>query len=83
VNAESFRRLREAIASHHVTIGTVMCGLAVKFRLWEDRFPNQGGGPSNRLEFVESEIQPGLNTIMQATRELSVNENNPMSDAAE
>ncbi|WP_448202794.1 hypothetical protein [Azospirillum sp. sgz302134] len=63
INADTFRSIRELIASHHVTIGGVLCGLAVKMDLWKARFARGGGGPNRRMEFVKSEILPGLSHI--------------------
>ena len=63
INADSFRTIRKLIAAHHVTIGGVLCGLAVKMNLWKLRFANGGGGPNRRIEFVKSEILPGLSHI--------------------
>lgn len=63
ISADSFRTVRHQIESHHVTIGGVLCGLAVKMALWRDRFPHGGGGPQKRVEFVRSEILPGLDHI--------------------
>ncbi len=63
INAETFRSIRELITSHHVTIGGVLCGLAVKMDLWKARFARGGGGPNRRLEFIKSEILPGLSHI--------------------
>ncbi|MCR9256122.1 MAG: hypothetical protein NXI16_08510 [Alphaproteobacteria bacterium] len=60
VTAESFREVQDFVRSQHVTIGAVLCGLAVKLDLWKKRFPNQGGGPQKRIEFIRSEILPGL-----------------------
>ncbi|CAO3407557.1 hypothetical protein [Azospirillum largimobile] len=63
INADTFRAIRELISSHHVTIGGVLCGLAVKMTLWKHRFARGGGGPNRRMEFVKSEILPGLSHI--------------------
>ena len=63
INAETFRSIRELITAHHVTIGGVLCGLAVKMDLWKTRFARGGGGPNRRLEFIKSEILPGLARI--------------------
>ena len=63
INAETFRTIRSLITAHHVTIGGVLCGLAVKMGLWRSRFARGGGGPNRRLEFVKSEILPGLSHI--------------------
>ncbi|WP_247876067.1 hypothetical protein [Azospirillum sp. TSH100] len=70
INPESFRSIRDLIVTHHLTIGGVLCGLAVKMNLWKHRF-SRGGGPVRRLEFIRSEILPGLahiKTIEQASR---------------
>ena len=70
INPESFRSIRDLIVTHHLTIGGVLCGLAVKMNLWKHRFA-RGGGPVRRLEFIRSEILPGLahiKTIEQASR---------------
>ncbi len=67
INADSFRSIREAITAHHVTIGGVLCGLAVKMNLWKERFAH-GGGPVRRLEFIKSEILPGLSYIRNLER---------------
>ncbi|QJE73984.1 hypothetical protein HHL28_13565 [Aerophototrophica crusticola] len=63
ISADSFRAVRHDIESHHVTIGGVLCGLAVKMALWKQRFPQGGGGPQKRVEFIRSEILPGLDHI--------------------
>ena len=63
INAETFHAIRKLITAHHVTIGGVLCGLAVKMDLWKNRFGRGGGGPNRRLEFVRSEILPGLNHV--------------------
>ncbi|AWK88531.1 hypothetical protein DEW08_19195 [Azospirillum thermophilum] len=67
INATSFRSIRELITAHHVTIGGVLCGLAVKMNLWKARFAS-GGGPIRRMEFVRSEILPGLSHIKALER---------------
>lgn len=63
ISAESFQSFRETVSAHHVSIGAVLCGLAVKMKLWKERFPQANGGPSKRLEFLQSEIHPGLEHI--------------------
>ncbi|MCW2244579.1 hypothetical protein M2352_000170 [Azospirillum fermentarium] len=63
INAETFHSIRDLIQSHHTTIGGVLCGLAVKMALWKTRFARGGGGPNRRMEFIKSEILPGLSHI--------------------
>ena len=65
INADSFRDFQDLVQAHHVSIGAVLCGLSVKLGLWQDRFANRGGGPNKRLEFIRSEIVPGLERINQ------------------
>jgi hypothetical protein len=63
INAASFREITRLITTHHTTLGSVMCGLTVKMDLWKERFPTGGGGPLRRIEFVTSELLPGLDQI--------------------
>ena len=56
--------------AHHVSIGAVLCGLAVKTGLWKVRFPTREGGPQKRMEFVRSEIYPGLTKILKIEQEV-------------
>ena len=63
ITADSFHSFQDLVTAHHVSIGAVLCGLAVKMDLYESRFPNHGGGPVKRLEFINSEIKPGLQRI--------------------
>nr|WP_029008749.1 hypothetical protein [Azospirillum halopraeferens] len=67
INAESFHTIRTLILNHHLTIGGVLCGLAVKMDLWKARFA-RGGGPVRRMEFIRSEILPGLSQIRAIER---------------
>ncbi|CAK0745479.1 DUF3150 domain-containing protein [Azospirillaceae bacterium] len=63
INADTFRKIRSLITAHHVTIGGVLCGLAVKMNLWKLRFARGSGGPNKRVEFIKSEVLPGLSHI--------------------
>jgi hypothetical protein len=70
INANSFRVFQDLVKSHHVSIGAVLCGLAVKTGIWKDRFPTREGGPLKRVEFVRSEIFPGLARILKIEQEV-------------
>jgi len=70
INANSFRVFQELVSAHHVSIGAVLCGLAVKTGIWKERFPTREGGPLKRLEFVRSEIYPGLAKILKIEKEV-------------
>lgn len=63
VTAESFRAVREMVASHHMTLGGVLCGLSVKMSLWEEKFGGGRGGLVQRAEFIMSEMRQGIDTI--------------------
>ncbi|WP_420402553.1 hypothetical protein [Nisaea sp.] len=69
--AESFRCLRSQITEQHASTGSVLCGLVVKFNLWTERFSNHGGGHQRRLEFLESEILPGLTALAETERRIA------------
>lgn len=63
VSPESFRMFGAAVTAQHVGIGAMLCGLTVKMMLWRERFPNRAGLPTRRIEFLSSEILPGLERI--------------------
>ena len=63
VTAESFRDVKEMVASHHTTLGGVLCGLAVKMSLWQEKFGGGRGGLVQRSEFIMSEMRHGIDTI--------------------
>lgn len=64
ISAERFHEVRKLITSHHTTVGGVLCGLTLKMDHWKRRFPDSDtGGPQQRIEFIFSEIIPGLDHI--------------------
>ncbi len=65
INAESFSRVKRLISSHHSTVGGVLCGLAVKMSLWNERFSDGRGGPQARADFVLSEMRHGIEKIAE------------------
>lgn len=69
--AESFRLLRSQITDQHTATGSVLCGLVVKLNLWAERFASRGGGFHRRLEFLESEILPGLNALAETEKRIA------------
>lgn len=69
--AESFHCLRSQITDQHASTGSVLCGLVVKFNLWNERFSTRGGSHQRRLEFLESEILPGLNALAETERRIA------------
>ena len=65
INAESFSRVKSLISSHQTAIGGVMCGLAVKMSIWNERFSDGRGGQQARADFVLSEMRHGIEKIVQ------------------
>ena len=65
INAESFSRVKRIISSHHSTIGGVLCGLAVKMSMWNDRFADGRDGPQARADFMLSEMRHGIEKIVE------------------
>ena len=65
INAESFSRVKRLISAHHTTVGGVLCGLAVKMTMWNERFGNGRGGPQTRADFVLSEMRHGIDKIVK------------------
>ncbi|MBO44240.1 MAG: hypothetical protein CMM28_11010 [Rhodospirillaceae bacterium] len=65
INPDTFRKVKGMIASHHATLGGVLCGLAVKMGRWQEKFSDGRGGPVQRSEFVMSEMRAGIGLIEQ------------------
>ena len=63
ITPDSFRRVKDMIASHHSTLGGVLCGLAVKMARWQEKFADGRGGPMQRAEFLISEMRQGIEKI--------------------
>ena len=63
VTAESFKSVRDMIAGHHMTLGGVLCGLAVKMDLWDTKFGNGRGGLVQRAEFIMVDMRHGMEII--------------------
>lgn len=61
INPASFEQMRLQIEANHASMGSVLCGMIVKMNAWKKAFPdNTSGGPSTRLKFVVTELEPGL-----------------------
>ncbi len=72
INRQSFLQMRRQIEENHSSVGAVLCGLVVKMEMWKKEFPDAAvGGPSARIKFVLTEIEPGilkLRTLEQEAR---------------
>lgn len=69
ITAESFRKVKAFITSHHTTIAGVLCGLKVKMNAWNQRFSDGRGGPIQRSDFIMSDIRQGIDLIMKIERD--------------
>jgi hypothetical protein len=65
INPQSFHKVKNMIASHHDTLGGVLCGLAVKMARWQEKFGDGRGGPVQRSDFVMSEMRQGIEVIQK------------------
>lgn len=65
VTAASFRKFRNLVTAHHLTVGGVLCGLSVKMRMWDQRFGQtpEGAAVVSRSEFIMSEMRQGIDKI--------------------
>ena len=68
ITPDSFRRVKDMIASHHATLGGVLCGLAVKMARWQEKFADGRGGPMQKAEFLMSEMRQGIEKITNIER---------------
>lgn len=70
INNQSFRQMQKQIEENHSSMGSVLCGLVVKMNLWRKEFPdNSVGGPSTRIKFVLTEMDPGLSKLKDMEHE--------------
>jgi hypothetical protein len=61
INQESFHSMRAQIEENHSSMGSVLCGLSIKMKIWSKEFPdNIKGGPTTRSKFVVTDLEPGL-----------------------
>lgn len=65
VTPRTFNGVRHLIEEHQASLAEVVAGLTVKMYEWEEKFPNGGGAPVKRTDFMMSDIKPGLDRLMQ------------------
>ena len=64
MNRDTLAKLKTEIEARHETTGGMLCGLVVKMRHWSRNFQNRtSGGPNTRLQYVVSEMEPGLERL--------------------
>lgn len=69
LSKDRYAELRQLIQSHHHTVGGVLCGLSVKVDRWSQDFPNGGGSPNKRFDWLVAEMVPGLDKIRTLQKE--------------
>jgi hypothetical protein len=70
INHASFQQMRKQIEENHASMGSVLCGMIVKMHMWKKAFPdNNVGGPSTRVKFVMTELEPGLLKLKELEHE--------------
>jgi len=65
MTAANFRAFREMVIANHSSIGSVLCGLTLKMDHWTESFPDRGGGPSRRADFLRNQMYQGLSRLAQ------------------
>lgn len=78
LNLAAFRNAQRGILSHQVYLATGLCALAVKIYEWERRFPNAGGSPDRCLEFVSTDLRPGLDDLVRSLPKVEPPKSVPM-----
>ena len=58
-----YEEMRHTIHMHHRTIGGMLCGLSVKMAQFQADFPTAAGSPQKRVDWLLSEMLPGLDRI--------------------
>ncbi|MEP3115910.1 hypothetical protein [Nisaea sp.] len=60
-----FSTARQQILEHQATLAEVLCGIAVKIFEWRSRFAKPNVGIQQRVDFVLSDLQPGLDHLLK------------------
>lgn len=68
VTIETYNKVPQLIMAHQTSLSEVLCGLTVKVDEWENAFPNRGGSPDRRAEFLVAKIKPGLDELHRIER---------------
>jgi hypothetical protein len=72
LDVSMFQKVQRSILAEQIYLATGLCGLAVKIYEWERVFPNAGGSPDRVLEFVGSELRPGLDNLVRSMPKVEV-----------
>ena len=62
---EEFRTARDLILAHQSSLAEVLCGLTVKVYEWRSRFAKPNVGIQQRVDFVQSDLYPGLDHLLK------------------
>ncbi|WP_193185365.1 hypothetical protein [Nisaea sediminum] len=62
---EEFRTARDLILAHQASLAEVLCGLTVKVYEWRTRFAKPNVGIQQRVDFVQSDLYPGLDHLLK------------------
>lgn len=62
---EEFSTAREQILAHQQSLAEVLCGLTVKVYEWRSRFAKPNVGIQQRVDFVQSDLYPGLDHLLK------------------
>lgn len=72
LDVSMFQKVQRSILAEQIYLATGLCGLAVKIYEWERVFPNAGGSPDRVLDFVASELRPGLDNLVRSMPKVEV-----------
>jgi hypothetical protein len=72
LDVSMFQKVQRSILAEQIYLATGLCGLAVKIYEWERVFPNAGGSPDRVLEFISSELRPGLDNLVRTMPKVEV-----------
>lgn len=67
-----FQKVQKSILAEQIYLATGLCGLAIKIYEWERVFPNAGGSPDRVMEFVASELRPGLDNLVRGLPKVEI-----------
>jgi hypothetical protein len=66
IDLDGLQKIQKGMEVNQIYLASGVCGLAVKVYEWEKKFPNASGSPDRCLDFVSSDLMPGLDILARS-----------------
>ncbi len=66
IDISGLQKIQNGMEVNQSYLASGVCGLAVKVYEWEKKFPTATGSPDRCLDFIASDLMPGLNELARS-----------------